>query len=53
MDGAVKGLEGWTSCFELTRLAGVVRGVGADKKGEIGSKAEILKEAYELGKNIS
>lgn len=52
MDGAVKGLEGWISCFELTRLAGVVRGVGADKKGEIGSKAEILKEAYDLGRSI-
>lgn len=53
MDGAVKGLEGWISCFALAGLAGVVRGVGADKKGEIGSRDEILKEAYELGKNVS
>lgn len=53
MDGAVKGLEGWISCFERARLAGVVRGLGADKKGEIGSKAETLKEAYELGRNVS
>lgn len=53
MDGAVKGLEGWISCFELTHLEGVVRGVGADQKGTIQDKPEILKEAYELGKNIS
>lgn len=53
MDGAVKGLEGWVSCFALTGLAGVVRGAGVDKKGEIESKAEILKTAYELGKSVS
>ena len=51
MDGAVKGLEGWISCFELTRLAGVVRGTGADKKGEIEKNQEILGAAYTLGKN--
>lgn len=28
MDGAVKGLEGWISCFPPARLAGVVRGTG-------------------------
>ncbi|WP_347295520.1 flavodoxin family protein [Enterocloster bolteae] len=32
MEAAVKGLEGWISCFEKSRLAGVVRGTGADKK---------------------
>lgn len=51
MDGAVKGLEGWISCFELTHLAGVVRGTGADKKGEIEKNPEILGAAYEIGKN--
>lgn len=51
MDGAVKGLEGWISCFELTRLAGVVRGIGADKKGEIEKNPEILGTAYKLGRN--
>lgn len=51
MDGAVKGLEGWISCFELTHLAGVVRGTGADKKGAIIKNPEILKAAYELGRN--
>ena len=35
MEAAVKGLEGWISCFEKSRLAGVVLGTGADKKGAI------------------
>lgn len=52
MDGAVKGLEGWISCFEHAHLAGVIRGVGADKKGEIEKLPEILNAAYELGKNV-
>lgn len=51
MDGAVKGLEGWISCFELSRLAGVVRGTGADKKGDIKDRPEALAAAYEMGKN--
>ncbi|WP_125143429.1 flavodoxin family protein [Clostridium transplantifaecale] len=52
MDGAVKGLEGWISCFELSRLAGVVRGTGADKKGDIKGLPEVLATAYEMGKNV-
>lgn len=52
MDGAVKGLEGWISCFELSRLAGVVCGTGADKKGDIKSLLETLAAAYEMGKNV-
>ena len=40
MEAAVKGLEGWISCFEKSRLAGVVRGTGADKKGAIEEKSE-------------
>ncbi len=51
MDGAVKGLEGWISCFDGVRLAGVVKGLGADGIGAIqGNKA--IDEAYEMGKNI-
>ncbi len=52
MDGAIKGLEGWISCFDGARLAGVVKGLGADAIGAIkGSKA--IDEAYEMGKNIN
>ena len=52
MDGAVKGLEGWISCFEKSRLAGVVRGTGADKKGAIEECGEALSAAYEMGRNV-
>lgn len=52
MDGAVKGLEGWISCFELARLAGVLRGTGADKKGDIKELPGMLAAAYEMGKNV-
>ncbi len=51
MDAAVKGLEGWISCFEKSRLAGVVRGTGADKKGQIENCKKALSAAYEMGKN--
>ena len=52
MEAAVKGLEGWISCFPPARLAGVVRGTGADEKGAIRDKAGALAEAYEMGKNV-
>ena len=52
MEVAVKGLEGWISCFEKSRLAGVVRGTGADKKGEIENCKKALSAAYEMGKNV-
>lgn len=50
MDGAIKGLEGWIACFEKSRLAGVVRGLGAEGVGEIRNHPEALKEAYEMGR---
>ena len=52
MEAAVKGLEGWISCFEKSRLAGVVRGTGADKKGAIEECGEALSATYEMGRNV-
>jgi len=52
MEAAVKGLEGWIRCFEKSRLAGVVRGTGADKKGAIEECREALSAAYEMGRNV-
>ncbi len=51
-DGAISGLQGWIDCFEKTRLAGVIRGTGADRAGSIGTHLEILREAYAMGKNV-
>ena len=52
MEAAVKGLEGWISCFEKSCLAGVVRGTGADKKGAIEECGEALSAAYKMGRNV-
>ena len=51
MEAAVKGWS-WISCFEKSRLAGVVRGTGADKKGAIEECREALSAAYEMGRNV-
>lgn len=53
MDGAVKDLEGWISCFDGAELSGVVRGTGADKLGEIKTtNPSALAEAYKMGKLV-
>jgi multimeric flavodoxin WrbA len=52
MDGAVKGLQGWITCFERAGLAGVVRGVGINDAGSAGLHTKLLKEVYALGKNV-
>lgn len=52
MDGAVKGMQGWIDCFEKSRLAGVVRGVGINDAGEAEKHTELLKNVYELGKQV-
>ena len=51
-DGPVNGLSGWIACFEKARLAGVVRGGGVNKPGEMSRRMEKLAEVYELGKRI-
>ena len=49
-DGPVHGLNGWIACFERARLAGVVRGGGANDPGEMGQ--DKLDAAYQMGKNV-
>lgn len=52
MDGAIKGLEGWISCFKKARLAGVVGGLGVNDVDEIKEKPQALQNAYASGKSI-
>lgn len=52
MDGAVKGLEGWIACFEKTRLAGVLRGVGVDGMGAIKNVPALLEQAAQMGSAV-
>ncbi|HIY21084.1 MAG TPA: flavodoxin family protein [Candidatus Flavonifractor merdigallinarum] len=49
-DGPIHGLNGWIACFEKARLAGVVRGGGANDPGEMAPEKQ--KAAYELGKHV-
>lgn len=51
VDGAVKGLSGWISCFPKARFAGTVFGGGADAIGTI-SGNPALEQAYQMGKAI-
>lgn len=51
VEGAVKGLSGWTDCFPKARFAGTVFGGGADEIGDIAGNPA-LEQAYEIGKAI-
>ena len=54
MDGAVKELEGWVSCFDGAELSGVVRGTGAEGVGESQhSNPGALQQAYQQGRALS
>lgn len=49
VDGSVRAIEGWISCFEKARLCGVVFAEGVTETRDIeGHKA--LKEVYEMAK---
>lgn len=49
MDGAIKGLRGWTDCFENTKIAGVLYGVGVTDVGDVEAQKDLLKQAFDLG----
>ncbi|MDE7263601.1 MAG: flavodoxin family protein [Anaeroplasmataceae bacterium] len=51
MDGAIKDIQGWVSCFDGVTLKGVIRGIGVTDKGEI-NNTTYPQQAYEMGKNI-
>ena len=52
MDGVVKGLEGWISCFDRAKLSGVVRGVGVDGLGAIQAYPALLEQAAQMGRSL-
>lgn len=51
-DRAINGLKGWIECFEQSRLAGVLAGGGLNEPKSAASREDLLKKAYELGKNV-
>lgn len=51
MDGAVKGLTGWVSCFTKAVLTGTLFAGGVDKAGEI-EEHLVLEKAYQMGREV-
>jgi len=49
---AIEGLRAWIECFHKAELKGVVRGVGMDHVGDAKKNPKLLKEAYEMGRNV-
>lgn len=52
MDGAIKGLEGWISCFENCTLKGVIKGLGIDHYGAINQHQDIIDQVVKLAQMI-
>ena len=51
-DRAISGLKGWVECFEQSRFAGALVGGGVDAPKSAASRDDLIKKAYELGKNV-
>ena len=49
---AYNGLQGWVDCFEKASLKGMVGGGGMDAANTAEDHVDIMKKAYELGKNL-
>ena len=49
---AYNGLQGWGDCFEKASLKGMVGGGGIDVANTVEDHVDIMKKAYELGKNL-
>ena len=49
---AYNGLQGWVDCFEKASLKGMVGGGGIDTANTAEDHVDIMKKAYELGKNL-
>ena len=49
---AYNGVQGWVDCFEKAFLKGMVSGGGIDAANTAEEHVDIMKKAYELGKNL-
>lgn len=52
MEGAIKDVNGWISCFDGVELSGVVKGTNTDNIGDILKHTDKLEQAYTMGKNV-
>ena len=46
------GLQGWVECFEKASLKGLVGGGGIDAADTATDHVDVMKKAYELGKEL-
>lgn len=51
-DKAYNGLQGWVDCFEKATLKGIVMGAGISEASDALNHKDVLKKAYELGRNL-
>ncbi len=51
-DRAINGLKGWIECFAQSRFAGALVGGGVNIPKSASDREDLLKKAYDLGKNI-
>ena len=49
---AYNGLQGWVDCFEKASLKGIVTGCGIDDANTAAGHVDVMKKAYELGKEL-
>ncbi len=49
---AYNGLQGWVDCFEKATLKGIVTGGGIDDANDAPNHVDVMKKAYELGKQL-
>ena len=52
MDGVIKDIEGWMTCFPGTKLAGVIYGTGILSPGAVKSQRKLLDDATQMGQSI-
>lgn len=51
-DGAIKDIEGWVSCFNDVRIAGIIKGLNVNNPKEI-LDSVAYSEAFKLGESIA
>ena len=51
-DKTLTGLQGWVDCFEKASLRSCVLGKGLEKPNEAKGREDLMKQAFELGKNL-
>lgn len=52
VEKAYNGLQGWVDCFERAALKGYVFGGSINDAGEAVQHAEVMRQAYDLGRNV-